>query len=112
MEMKQVLQRQPGPEVAEQLQIYQQSLKEKTKQMKVWSSQEGVQFSHPRNLCGICVAECYFGFPSSIQSMASELNMYESQVAEYKMDIDRLQRELQEVKKKYYLQKKKEHHQK
>ena len=52
------------------------------------------------------------GFPSSMQSMASELNMYESQVAEYKMDIDRLQRELQEVKKKYYLQKKKEHHQK
>ncbi len=41
--------------------------------------------------------------------MASELNMYESQVAEHKMDIDRLQRELQEVKKKYYLQKKKEH---
>jgi len=35
MEMKQVLQRQPGPEVAEQLHIYQQSLKEKTKQMKV-----------------------------------------------------------------------------
>jgi len=48
----------------------------------------------------------------SSQSMASELNMYESQVAEYKMDIDRLQRELQEVKKKYYLQKKKEHYQK
>ena len=53
-----------------------------------------------------------FGFSSSMQSMASELNMHESQVAEYKMDIDRLQRELQEVKKKYYLQKKKEHHQK
>lgn len=78
MELKQILQRQPGPEVAEQLQIYQQTLKEKTKQMK---------------------------------SMASELNMYESQVAEYRMDIDRLQRELQEVKKKYYLQKKKEHSQ-
>ena len=43
--------------------------------------------------------------------MASELNMYESQVAEHKVDIDRLQRELQEVKKKYYLQKKKEHSQ-
>lgn len=43
--------------------------------------------------------------------MASELNMYESQVAEHKMDIDRLQRELQEVKKKYYLQKKKDHQQ-
>ena len=37
--------------------------------------------------------------------------MYESQVAEHKMDIDRLQRELQEVKKKYYLQKKKDHQQ-
>ena len=43
--------------------------------------------------------------------MASELNMYESQVTENKMDIDRLQRELQEVKKKYYLQKKKDHQQ-
>lgn len=41
MEMKQVLQRQPGPEVAEQLQIYQQSLKEKTKQMKVWRGEGG-----------------------------------------------------------------------
>lgn len=40
--------------------------------------------------------------------MASELNMYESQVSEYRMDIDRLQREMQEVKKKYFLQKKKE----
>lgn len=35
MELKQILQRQPGPEVAEQLQIYQQTLKEKTKHMKV-----------------------------------------------------------------------------
>ena len=35
IELKQILARQPGPEVAEQLQIYQGSLKEKTKQMKV-----------------------------------------------------------------------------
>ena len=34
IELKQVLQRQPGPEVAEQLQIYQHTLKEKNKQMK------------------------------------------------------------------------------
>jgi len=40
--------------------------------------------------------------------MASELNMYESQVAEYKYDIDRLSRDLQEAKKKYFMQKKKE----
>lgn len=44
--------------------------------------------------------------------MASELNMYQAQIVEYKIDIDKLQRELQEVKKKYYLQKKKEHNQK
>ena len=42
------------------------------------------------------------------QSMASELNMYESQVSEYKYEIERIARELQEVKKKYFVQKKKE----
>jgi len=75
VELKHILARQPGPEVAEQLQIYQGTLKEKTKQMK---------------------------------SMASELNMYESQVSEYKYEIERLARELQDVKKKYFMHKKKE----
>ena len=42
MELKQILQRQPGPEVAEQLQIYQQTLKEKTKQMKVSFNKYGL----------------------------------------------------------------------
>ena len=37
LELKHILARQPGPEVAEQLSIYQQTLKEKTKQMKVTS---------------------------------------------------------------------------
>ena len=35
MELKQILARQPGPEVAEQLSMYQSAAKEKTKQMKV-----------------------------------------------------------------------------
>jgi len=78
IELKQILARQPGPEVAEQLSIYQQNLKEKTRQMK---------------------------------TMASELNMYESQVEDYKYDIERLSRELQDVKKKYFLQKKREQQQ-
>lgn len=38
LELKHILARQPGPEVAEQLTIYQQTLKEKTKQMKVMPS--------------------------------------------------------------------------
>jgi len=40
--------------------------------------------------------------------MASELNMYETQIIEYKYEIERLSRDLQEVKKKYFMQKKKE----
>ncbi|KAG9461393.1 hypothetical protein GDO78_017029 [Eleutherodactylus coqui] len=35
IELKHILARQPGPEAAEQLQIYQQTLREKTKQLKV-----------------------------------------------------------------------------
>lgn len=35
-ELKHILARQPGPEVAEQLSIYQQTLKQKTKQLKVF----------------------------------------------------------------------------
>lgn len=75
IELKQILARQPGPEVAEQLQIYQGSLKEKTKQMK---------------------------------AMSSELNMCEAQVSEYRYEIETLARELNDVKNKYFMQKRKE----
>ena len=43
-----------------------------------------------------------------LQSMASELNMHESQVTEYKYEIERLARELQDVKKKYFMQRRRE----
>jgi len=75
MELKKILARQPGPEALEQLSVYQQSLREKTRQMK---------------------------------AMASELNMYQTQVAEYKFEIERLTREIQDVKKKYFEQRKRE----
>lgn len=38
MELKHILARQPGPEAAEQLQIYRHTLREKTKQLKVSGS--------------------------------------------------------------------------
>ena len=41
MELKNILARQPGPEVAEQLSIYQQNLREKTRQMKVKGGEAG-----------------------------------------------------------------------
>jgi len=71
-ELKTILARQPGPEVAEQLNVYQQTLKEKTRQMK---------------------------------AMASELNMHQAQVNEYKYEIERVTRDLQDMKRKYYVHK-------
>lgn len=38
MELKHILARQPGPEAAEQLQLYRHTLREKTKQLKVSGS--------------------------------------------------------------------------
>merc|ERR1711988_1839693 len=75
LELKNILARQPGPEVAEQLSVYQSSLRNKTRQMK---------------------------------SMASELNMYQAQSNEFKYEIERLTRELRDVKRKYYEQKRRE----
>jgi len=75
VELKNILARQPGPEVAEQLSIYQQGLRDKTKSMK---------------------------------AMASELNMYQAQVSESKYEMEKLTRELQDVKRKYYEQKRRE----
>ncbi len=74
-ELKTILARQPGPEVAEQVTVYQQNLKTKTRQMK---------------------------------AMASELNMCQAQVNEYRYEMERLNRELQDVKRKYYVQKRKD----
>ena len=43
VELKHILARQPGPEVAEQLSIYQSTLKDKTKQLKVlWACHQSL----------------------------------------------------------------------
>mmetsp|Transcript_65390 Transcript_65390/g.156353 ORF Transcript_65390/g.156353 Transcript_65390/m.156353 type:complete len:869 (-) Transcript_65390:194-2800(-) len=70
-----LLEKQPGPEVMEQLEAFQESLGAKTQQMK---------------------------------AMTTELTTYQAQVCDYKDEIDRLTRELQEVRKKYFDQKRKE----
>ena len=69
IELMTILSRQPGPEVAEQLNVYQQDLRRRNVLMK---------------------------------SMASELNMSSTQAAEYRYEMERLNRELQEVKKHYF----------
>ena len=73
IELQEVLKRQPGPEVGEQLITYQRNLRTKNTQMKV---------------------------------MISELNMYQAQSHEYKYEMERLAREVQDLKRKYFQQKK------
>jgi len=69
VELKTILGRQPGPEVAEQLNVFQQELRNKNTAMKV---------------------------------MASELNMTSTAVAEQKYEMERLNREVQDAKKRYF----------
>ncbi|KIZ06593.1 Coiled-coil domain-containing protein [Monoraphidium neglectum] len=78
VELKNILARQPGPEVAEQVALYQGSLRGKTKQLK---------------------------------AMASELNMAQAQVAEYRYEIERLAKELGELKKRWFDAKRREQQQ-
>ena len=75
VELKNILARQPGPEVAEQLSTYQASLAERAKQ---------------------------------IEAMEAELTMSHTQASEYKYEIARINKELVEVKKKFYEQRKRE----
>ena len=77
VELKNILARQPGPEVAEQLSTYQQSLAERAKQM---------------------------------EQMEAELSMSHTQASEYKYEISRINKELREVKKKFFEQRKREQH--
>ena len=75
VELKNILARQPGPEVAEQLSTYQASLSERAKQ---------------------------------IEQMQAELSMSHTQASEYKYEISRINKELVEVKKKFFEQRKRE----
>ena len=62
VELKHILARQPGPEVAEQLQIYQQTLKDKTKQLKVSekeTNRTGGKSCHKSHLTSVHIHCCY-----------------------------------------------------
>merc|ERR1712106_231741 len=75
VELRQILARQPGPELTEQLSEYKRAIKQKVKQLK---------------------------------TLTAELNMAESAQQAQDMDIQRLAIELQDIKTKYLLLKKKE----
>ncbi|XP_068081247.1 cilia- and flagella-associated protein 58 [Anabrus simplex] len=71
MNLRQLMERQPGPAVAMQLHRTQLELRDRGRKMRC---------------------------------LISELNMYETKVTEYKFDLERVNHELQEMKKKYYTQ--------
>lgn len=68
-ELKELLTRQPGPEMAQRLAAFQKALRERTRQMR---------------------------------AMASELNMSQAQVEEYRFEVGRLEHELSGARKQYY----------
>mmetsp|Transcript_175121 Transcript_175121/g.556208 ORF Transcript_175121/g.556208 Transcript_175121/m.556208 type:complete len:150 (-) Transcript_175121:23-472(-) len=74
-EMRNLLSKQPGPEVVAEVAKQQTGLKEKTKTMK---------------------------------AMAAELNMYHAQLNDYKDEIERLTKELQDTKRRYFEQRHRE----
>merc|ERR1712217_496369 len=74
-EMRNLLSKQPGPEVVSEVAKQQSALKEKTKTMK---------------------------------AMAAELNMYHAQLNDYKDEIERLTKELQDTKRRYFEQRHRE----
>lgn len=71
VQLKHIIARQPGPEVAEQLAWYHQNLKEKTSHMK---------------------------------QMAAELKMYHEQVKDLRDEIDRYNKDFQNIKQAYFNQ--------
>jgi len=76
VELKSILARQPGPEVAEQLNIYHENLRKRNTQMK---------------------------------RMASELNMASTETSNCRYENERLKRELQETRKKYFDERSRNH---
>mmetsp|Transcript_1947 Transcript_1947/g.5495 ORF Transcript_1947/g.5495 Transcript_1947/m.5495 type:complete len:846 (-) Transcript_1947:110-2647(-) len=75
LELSGLLAKQPPQEIIEEVGRQQQSLKEKTKQMK---------------------------------AMAAEMNMYNAQLNDYKDEIERLTKELQDTKRRYFEQRRRE----
>jgi hypothetical protein len=60
VELKNILARQPGPEVAEQLSIYQQGLRDKTKSMKAMASELNMYQAQVRQSSRACKRGLFF----------------------------------------------------
>ena len=136
VELKNILARQPGPEVAEQLSVYQATLRQKTGQMKAMASElnmyqvrrrrrskdgegghacphvyrplGGFRVCHRRSLPAPEGRTCSsVHLAHAIPSLSPALHL-QAQVNEYKYEIERLTRDLQDMKRKFYETKRRE----
>ena len=109
VELKNILARQPGPEVAEQLSIYQQELRDKTKSMKAMASELNM-YQAQINESNSNPNPSPNPNPNSNPNPNPNPNpnMYQAQINESKYEMERVTRELQDVKRKYYEQKRRE----
>lgn len=136
VELKNILARQPGPEVAEQVALYQGSLRDKTKQLKAMASELNMCQAQARRPTararggggwggapgGSCQPQTQGGRRPGVhradtlrhvQTCAPQIGspFHRTQVAEYKYEIERLSRELSELKRRWFEAKKREQQQ-
>ena len=78
VELREILARQPGPEVVEQLAEFKNALRHKTKQLKVFF-----------------ITFWLISWIVKFKRLAAELNMSESQQEQQEMEIHKIARELQ-----------------
>lgn len=120
VELKNILARQPGPEVAEQLSTYQANMREKNKQMKSMASELNVYQAQVCDELDALVVHkdrthdmlhVVFAMLLLRYTMWHKTNRIPwpcSQANEYKYEIERLTMELSDMKRRYFAQKRRE----
>jgi hypothetical protein len=103
LSLKQVLAKQPGPGLREELTKTQQALKNRGDQLKVFVFLFCTERAYAT--CAIYGGSSSLLLHNVSQCMVSELNMAELQAKEYKSDLQRVTDELNELKKKYIAEK-------
>uniref|UniRef100_A0A095CBI3 Coiled-coil domain-containing protein 147 n=1 Tax=Schistosoma haematobium TaxID=6185 RepID=A0A095CBI3_SCHHA len=71
----------------------------------------GIQMQRTHIVLSLVIIFCIgllCAIPMGLHAMTAEMNVYESQITEYKIEIEHLNRELQNVKKTYFKQKRRQ----
>lgn len=122
MNLREILSKHPGPQVAISLNKTQKALRQRGQKMKVseqmprtravYEFPETFSLERERDRVNSLAVNLHLIAGRMIQKRISqcllaELSMYEFQVSEYRIDMDKMNGKMCELKKKYYSQKKK-----